>query len=84
MKNVIACSNGACENNFDLVAALKGSPIVTRSGKKVRVITKTADNKLLVCVYGRYAYEDRNVKYNIDGSRWSQNSISPDDLMMAA
>ena len=84
MNNMIACSNGFCDNNFDLAAALKGAAVVTRSGKKVRVITKTADNKLLVCVYGRFAYEDRNVKYNIDGSRWSQNSISPDDLMMAA
>lgn len=84
MNNMNACSNGFCNNNFDLAAALKGAPVVTRSGKKVKVITKTADSKLLVCVYGRFTYEDRNVKYNIDGSRWSQNTISPDDLMMAA
>ena len=84
MNNMIACSNGFCDNNFDLDAALKGAPVVTRSGKKVRVIAKTADSKLLVCVYGSVEYENRNVEYNIDGSRWSKNSISPDDLMMAA
>lgn len=83
MKNMIACSNGACENNFDLVAALKGAKVVTRAGANVRVITKTFDGKVLASVSARYG-EDRMIKYNLDGSRWSANCVSPDDLMMAA
>jgi hypothetical protein len=83
MNNMIACSNGACDNNFDLTAALKGAKVVTRSGNNVRVITKTFDGKLLVSVMPRYG-EERMIKYNLDGSRWSPNCVSPDDLMMAA
>ena len=82
MNNMIACSTGSCNNNFDLSAALKGAKVVTRSGKNARVITKTFDGKVLVAIISRYG-EDRMVKYNIDGSRWSSNTISPDDLMMA-
>jgi hypothetical protein len=82
MKNMIACSNCACENNFDLTAALNGAKVVTRLGNKVRVITKTVDGKVLAAVSSRCA-EDRMIKYNLDGSRWSSNTVSPDDLMMA-
>lgn len=83
MNNMIACSNGSCDNNFDLAAALKGAKVVTRSGNNVRVITKTFDGKVLVAIMSRYG-EDRMIKYNLDGSRWSSNCVSPDDLMMAA
>ena len=32
-------------------------------------------NNMIVCVYGRFVYDNRNAKSNIDGSRLSKDSI---------
>ena len=71
------------KKNFNLEAALKGANVQTKSGKKVKVICKTR-GKILCMVYSNVGpYLDAQVKYNEDGSRWSPNHSSDEDLIMA-
>lgn len=71
------------KNTFNAEKALKGAKVMTKSGKTVKVICETR-GKLLVKVYSKVAsYLDREIKYNMDGSRWSPNVPDPDDLVMA-
>ena len=71
------------KKNFNLEAVLKGANVQTKSGKKVKVICKTR-GKILCQVYSNVGfYMDKQVKYNEDGSRWSPNHPSDEDLVMA-
>lgn len=72
------------ENKFNLVAALNGSNVMTKSGKKVKVICKTNGNKLYCFVKSNISsLHDKYVKYNMDGSRWSPNQPDNEDLVIA-
>ena len=67
---------------FNVERALKGENVMTKSGKKVKVICFTR-GKILCQVYSNVGfYYDTQVKYNIDGSRWSPNQPSDEDLIM--
>lgn len=67
---------------FNLVKALKGADVVTRLGNKVKVNCKAGD-KLLVTIYSKVGpYMDRQVKVNLDGSRYSANHEHFEDLFM--
>ena len=67
---------------FNVERALKGEKVMTKSGKKVKVICFTR-GKILCQVYSNVGfYYDAQVKYNIDGSRWSPNQPSDEDLIM--
>lgn len=69
---------------FSLIKALNGGKVKTKSGKNAKVICKTNDGKLLVMVYSNCAsYMDRQVKYCMNGSRWSPNHDDQEDLIMA-
>lgn len=86
--NIAASVNNMVMNNnympFDLTKAMqKGTKVVTRDGKRAKVICETR-GKLLVVVYGKISYEDRQYKYNLDGSRFSSNLIHNLDLMITA
>ena len=72
------------KNVFNVEKALKrGANVMTKSGKKVKVICITRD-KILCQVYSNVAfYYDTQVKYNLDGSRWSKNCPSDEDLIMS-
>lgn len=71
------------KNTFNVERALKGEKVMTKSGKKVKVICITRD-KILCQVYSNVAfYYDTQVKYNLDGSRWSPNQPSDEDLIMS-
>lgn len=70
-------------NNFNLMRALNGANIKTRSGKKAKVICKVGNNKILVKVYSNISsMYDTTVKYNLDGSRWSPKHEDFEDLIM--
>lgn len=75
-------NNSANYKPFNLEDALNGKPVVTRDGKKVKVVCKTKD-KILVHIYNKISYMDMNVKMNLDGSRFSPNLTHNLDLMMA-
>lgn len=86
--SVAASVNNSVMNNnymaFDLAKAMKkGTKVVTRDGKRAKVICETR-GKLLVVVYGKVSHEDRQYKYNLDGTRYSANLIHNLDLMIAA
>jgi hypothetical protein len=69
--------------NFNLESALKGANVQTKSGKKVKVICRTR-GKILCMVYSNVGfYMNSQVKYNEDGTRWSPNTPSDEDLVMA-
>ena len=68
---------------FDLEAALKGANVKTKSGKKVKVVCKTRGKIFCVVHSNIGSYMDLQVKYNEDGSRWSSNYPSDEDLIMA-
>lgn len=69
---------------FNLEAAKKGAKIVTRDGKSVTFICVSRD-KVVAIVRSNFAsYQDRQYKFNLDGSRYSSNLIHNLDLMMAA
>lgn len=69
---------------FNLEQAMKkGAKVVTRDGKKAKVVCVTR-GKLLVTVFGKVTYEDRQYKYNLDGTRYGTNFIHNLDLMIAA
>lgn len=69
---------------FNLEAAKKGAKVVTRDGKKVTFICVSRD-KVVAIVRSNFAsYDDRQYKFNLDGSRFSKNCIHNLDLMMAA
>lgn len=72
------------EKKFNLVAALNGAKIKTRSGKNAKIVYNNAGNKkILVMIYSNISrVHDRTIKYNIDGSRWSPNYEDPEDLVM--
>ena len=71
------------QKNFNLEVALKGVSVKTKSGKKVKVICKTR-GKIFCMVYSNAgSHMNSYVKYNEDGSRWSPNSPSDEDLVMA-
>lgn len=70
-------------NKFNLMRALNGSKIMTRSGKKAKIICSLPNNKIFVRIFSNISsINDTTVKYNIDGSRWSPNSPNPEDLIM--
>ena len=70
------------KNTFNIERALKGENVMTKSGKKVKVICFTR-GKILCQVYSNVGfYLDKQVKYNIDGSRWSSKQPSDEDLIM--
>lgn len=72
------------DNKFNLMSALNGCNVMTKSGKKVKVICKTNYNKLYCLVKSNInPMYDVYVKYNIDGSRWSSNQPNDEDLVMA-
>lgn len=82
--NNIVMSNSANYLPFNLAKAMKkGTKVVTRDGKSARVICETR-GKLLVEVLGKVTWENRQYKYNLDGSRYSSNLIHNLDLMIAA
>ena len=67
---------------FNLQAALNGANVKTKGGQKARVICQTRD-KILVQVYSNIcSYKNYQAKYNLDGTRWSANNPSNDDLVM--
>ena len=70
-------------NSFDVYKALKkDAKVMTKSGKRVKVICITRD-KILCQVYSNVAfYLDSQVKYNLDGSRWSPKQPCDEDLIM--
>jgi len=70
-------------NKFDLEKAmLRDANVATRDGNKARVICKTR-GKILVRVYSAISSAmDADVKYNLDGSRWSPNYKSGEDLVL--
>lgn len=69
---------------FNLEAAKKGAKVVTRDGKRVTFICVSRD-KVVAIVRSNFAtYDDRQYKFNLDGSRYSSNLIHNLDLMMAA
>lgn len=77
-------NNSANYLPFDLAKAMKkGTKVVTRDGKRARVICETR-GKLLVEVLGKVSWENRQYKYNMDGSLFSPNLIHNLDLMIAA
>ena len=87
--NISASVNNSVMNNssnfkpFNLEEAMKkGTKVVTRDGKLAKVICKTR-GKLLVTVFGKATYENRQYKYNMDGSRFSPTLIHNLDLMIA-
>lgn len=68
---------------FNLQKAMSGAEIRTRSGKRAKVICFTR-GKILVQIYSNVGfYMNTQVKYNIDGSRWSSNHPDDEDLVMA-
>ena len=70
------------KNVFNAERALKGERVMTKSGKNVKVICFTR-GKILCQVYSNLGfYYDTQIKYNIDGSRWSPNHPSDEDLIM--
>ena len=72
------------ENNFNLVKALNGSNVKTKSGKKVKIICQIGGNKLYCFVKSNISsMYDKYVKYNMDGSRWSPNNPCDEDLIMS-
>lgn len=66
---------------FNFNEAVKGAKVVTRLGLDVKVITVTADGKILARVLGRMADAE---KWNIDGSKYSANSPHFMDLFLVA
>ena len=71
------------KNTFNVEKALKGAKVMTKSGKKVKVICTTR-NKILCQVYSNVGfYYDAQVKYNLDGSRWASSCPSDEDLIMS-
>lgn len=88
IKNIAASVNNSVMNNsslfkeFNLDEAKKGAKLVTRDGKKVKFICVSRD-KILATVFGRSSYEDRQYKFNLDGSRY-KNVIHNLDLMIVA
>ena len=87
-KSVAASVNNSVMNNnfkfkeFNLDEAKKGAKLVTRDGRKVKFICISRD-KILATVFGKVSYEDRQYKFNLDGSRY-KNLIHNLDLMIAA
>lgn len=72
------------DKNFNLIKALNGGKVMTKSGKEVKVICQTGGNKLYCFVKSNVGpYYDRYVKYNMDGSRWSPKQSDNEDLVMA-
>lgn len=80
--NNMVMNNSANYKPFNLTEAMKkGVQVVTRDGKKAKVICESR-GKLLVQVFGKVSYEDRQYKYNLDGTRYSANLIHNLDLMI--
>lgn len=66
---------------FNFNEAAKGAKVVTRLGLDVKVITATADGKILARVLGRMVEAE---KWNLDGSKYSANSPHFMDLFLVA
>jgi len=65
-------------------AKKKGTKIVTRDGKRVTFVCVSRD-KIVAIVHSNFAsYQDKQYKFNLDGSRYSSNLIHNLDLMIAA
>jgi len=72
------------DKKFNLTEAFNKGNVMTKSGKKVKVICKTNGNKLYCLVKSNISpMYDKYVKYNMDGSRWSSNQPNDEDLIMA-
>ena len=68
---------------FNLAKALNGAAVVTRLGNDARIDCKAGD-KLLVTIKSKVgAYMDRQVRVNLDGSRYSARHEHFEDLFMA-
>ena len=68
---------------FNLAKALKGAAVVTRLGNDARIDYKAGD-KLLVTIKSKVGpYMDRQVRVNLDGSRYSARHEHFEDLFMA-
>lgn len=78
-------NNSVLNNNlkpFNLENALKTRKALTRDGRKVTVIC-VSRNKILATVHSNLAmYNDRTMKFNLDGTRFT-NNIDSMDLMSA-
>lgn len=85
--SIAASVNNSVMNNnykeFNLTEALKGKPVVTRDGKKAKVVCETRGKILVYISNPRASYMDMTIKMNLDGSRFSKNLIHNLDLMMA-
>lgn len=83
-KTAASVNNSVMNNNFkafNLEEALKkNAKVVTRDGKKVKVVCETR-GQILVTVYDRFGF-GVNYKYNLDGSKYN-NLIHNLDLMLA-
>lgn len=82
---VSASVNNSVMNNsykeFDLAKAMqRGAKVVTRDGHKARVVCQTR-GKILVTVFYGISHENRQYKYNLDGSLYN-NLIHKLDLML--
>ena len=68
---------------FNLAKALKGAAVVTRLGNDARIDCKAGD-KLLVTIKSKVGpYMDRQVRVNLDGSRYSARHEHFEDIFMA-
>ena len=68
---------------FNLAKALKGAAVVTRLGNDARIDCKAGD-KLLVTIKSKVGpYMDRQVRVNLDSSRYSARHEHFEDLFMA-
>ncbi|MBO5004266.1 MAG: hypothetical protein J6D03_03255 [Clostridia bacterium] len=74
-------NNNITVKTFNYEAAINGAEVVTRLGRKVKVIAKTNDGKILCRILG-LGYEAS--KWNIDGSKYSAKSEHFEDLFLVA
>ena len=68
---------------FNLTKALKGAAVVTRLGNDARIDCKAGDKLLVTIKLKVGAYMDRQVRVNLDGSRYSARHEHFEDLFMA-
>lgn len=84
VKVAASVNNSIMNNNykeFDLSKVMqRGAKVVTRDGHKARVVCQTR-GKLLVTVFGNLPHENRQYKYNMNGSLYN-NLVHKLDLML--
>ena len=59
-----------------------GKTVNTRGGNKVKIICETRGKLYCYFMSNAGEYMNKYVKYNYDGSRWSNTSKSPEDLII--